>query len=203
MKKIIKVTCFFLNLFFLYSSFFIGNLLSHAGVRSSLYSEIVSTTQQRSTQAFSANTQINMIGSELEFLSLLCKSANRSIVVMVGDEKVVKKKQLDQLCFKQNIDFYLIPFEQSGWMNSWLTKTLSYSAQSYPLFLFFQGKTMLLPLCHGEFDQRGFVDILQKKFNPKAQTPGLMVERSVDMKSTLFPKVDFVLTATNKVFYAK
>lgn len=199
MIKKMKITLFNFGLiifFIIFSPYFV---LPHAGQRMQLLSELSESVVQQQLGMNSAALFVKSIATEDQFFSLVCNGQANPTVMMVGPQGQSNQKKLDAVCSKVGVDFYTVDVEKNKWILSWLSKNLSYSTQSFPLFLFFQGKELLLPLCQGSLEEQTLLQVIQKKFKRLPAMQTLALKKSDRLQSTLFPKVDFVLTATSAV----
>ena len=202
MIKKIKRSWFYVFYIIFVVVFCSRNLPAHEGQRMQLFAEIEQSRQNLLlTNGSLARTlpEFKTFKTEAEFISLLSNSASKPIVMMVGSAMEKNTKSLDAVCNNAGVSFYALDIEKSSWMVSWLAKQLSYTAQTFPLFLFFQGKELLLPLCQGNIPEDLFLEVIQRKFKGLALTQGIALQKNDSLKSRLFPHVDFILTATSMV----
>lgn len=186
-------------MFFFILTFSSHQLQPHAGPRIQLLSELTESVVRQQAGILGNSFMVKKIETEDQFFSLVCNGQANPTVMMVGSDGISDQKQLNATCSKVGVNFYTVDVEKNNWILSWLAKKLSYSTQSFPLFLFFQGKELLLPLCQGSIGEQTLLQVIQKKFKGLSGTQTLALQKNESLKSTLFPKVDFVLTATSAV----
>ena len=200
-KKMKNSWFYIFNMFFLIIVFFSFSVRAHEGQRMQLFGELEKAQQGFPQDSISlvATVAPKSIATEVEFYSLFSNPVSKPVVMMIGSATIKNIKNLDTICNNVGASFYALDVEKNAWVLSWLAKNLSYSAQSFPLFLFFQGKELLLPLCQGDISEDLFLQVIQKKFKGLRSVQKIALQKNDSLKSRLFPQVDFILTATSIV----